>query len=392
MNILIVDDREENRCLLEALLKGNGHDVEEAANGAEALEKLKSGKFELIISDILMPVMDGFQLCRKVKTDEALRHIPFIVYTATYTDPQDEVFAMKIGADRFIQKPCEPEAFMEAIRDVMAAAECRDTASTPAPVHDEEMLKLYNERLVRKLEQKMLELEREVQARREVDETLGASERKYRLLADNVHDVIFDLDMDLNYTYVSPSVKILRGYEPEEVLKQTYFEVLTPSSLDLAVRTISEVLELEKSEHTKIPISRTLQLEMLRKDGTTVWTEVKFSFIRDEDQRPVAILGVTRDITERKRIEDALRESEKKYRELYDFLPIPVYEMDFETNITSANRAIYETFRGTEEDLKKGLKAWQLISPEEIEKSSTNIQKLLKGEQVKETEYTLMRL
>ncbi len=98
------------------------------------------------------------------------------------------------------------------------------------------------------------------------------------------------------------------------------------------------------------------------------------------------------DLESRLHTEEALRESEKKYRELYDFLPIPVYEMDLETNITSANRAIYETFRGTEEDLKKGLKAWQLISPEEIEKSSTNIQKLLKGEQVKETEYTLMRL
>ena len=95
---------------------------------------------------------------------------------------------------------------------------------------------------------------------------------------------------------------------------------------------------------------------------------------------------------ERKRTEEELSKSEKKYRELYDFLPIPVYEMDLEANITSANRAIYEAFRGTEEDLKNGFKGWQLLSPEEIEKSAKNIQMLLTGAAVQGTEYTLMRL
>jgi len=244
-----------------------------------------------------------------------------------------------------------------------------------------------------------LSVERDITKRKRAEsqreaalEALKESENKYRLLADNVNDVIFVLDMNLNYTYVSPSAKILRGYEPAEVLKQTPSETLTPSSWDLAMRTLSEGLELEKSGHRELPISWMLNLEMRRKDGTTVWTEVKFSIIRDENQQPVGILGVTRDITDRKRIGDDLKDSEKKYRELYDFLPIPVYEMDLEANIISANRAIYEAFRGTEEDLKKGFKGWQLLSPEEVDKSAKNIQRLLKGEQVLGTEYTLMRL
>ena len=123
------------------------------------------------------------------------------------------------------------------------------------------------------------------------------SESKYRLLADNIHDVVFVMDMNLNYTYISPSVKILRGYEPEEALKQTPAETLTPSSVDLALSALSEIIEIEKSEHRDINISRTLQLEMSRKDGNTVWTETKVSFVRDIDQQPVGILGVTRDIT-----------------------------------------------------------------------------------------------
>lgn len=239
----------------------------------------------------------------------------------------------------------------------------------------------------------ILSITRDITDRKRVEQALKESESKYRLLADNVNDVIFVLDMNLYYTYVSPSVKILRGYEPEEVLNQPSIETVTSSSWDLAMKVVDEVMELEKAgDKEKIPLSRMIELEMKRKDGTTVWTEVKLSFIRDESQRPVGILGVTRDITERRQIEEALRDSEKKYRELYDFLPIPVYEMDFEFNITSANRAVYETFGGTKEDLINGFKAMQLLSPEEIEKSRKNMQRLLNGEQIGGTEYTLMML
>ena len=113
----------------------------------------------------------------------------------------------------------------------------------------------------------ILSITRDITDRKRAEEALKESENKYRLLADNVNDVIFVLDMNLNYTYVSPSVKILRGYEPEEVLKQPSIETLTPSSWDLAMRTLSEVMELEKSGPGEVPISRTLQLEMMRKDG-----------------------------------------------------------------------------------------------------------------------------
>jgi PAS domain S-box-containing protein len=93
-----------------------------------------------------------------------------------------------------------------------------------------------------------------------------------------------------------------------------------------------------------------------------------------------------------KQAEDAKRESEKKYRDLYDFLPIPVFEMDFKSNITSANRAIYEMFGGAEKDLEKGFKGWQLLTNDAIDKSSNNIQRLLKGEKVISTEYSLKKL
>ncbi len=304
MKVLIVDDKEENRYMLEALLRGNGYDVTGVENGAEALEILKSGEFGLIVSDILMPVMDGFQLCRQIKTDETLRHIPFIIYTATYTGPQDEAFAIKIGADRFIQKPCEPDAFMEAVRDVVAGTNGRETALTQAPMHEEEMLKLYSERLVRKLEQKMLELEKEVKIRRETEETLQAGERKYRLLADNTLDIIWAMDMNFAFTYVNPAVRRLMGYTPEEFVGSRLQEHCDEENFSRVAQIIAD--EIAKGPKDS---GVTVEAVLLKKNREPISLEVHGRVIYDEKGEPIAVQGTSRDITERKKFEKALEES-----------------------------------------------------------------------------------
>src|SRR4030042_1663728 len=123
--ILIVDDKEENLSLLQSLLTGQGYEVVSAIHGADALEKARENPPALIIADILMPVMDGFALCRRWKNDALLKSVPFIFYTATYTDERDRAFALNLGADRFLVKPMDPEDFVKIVQETLQ--------ETPAP-------------------------------------------------------------------------------------------------------------------------------------------------------------------------------------------------------------------------------------------------------------------
>ncbi|MGD9949730.1 MAG: response regulator, partial [Desulfobulbus sp.] len=220
MRILSVDDKPENRYLIEALLKGHGFEVRSAGNGAEAMECLEEEEVDCILSDILMPVMDGFELCRKLKADSRFCRIPFIVFTATYTGPQDEAFALKIGATKFLQKPCEPDILVKAIKEVLDSGHAE--VPQPCPVSSEEgqVLKLYNERLVRKLEQKMLELEHEVDARKKAEDILRQSETNYRRLFHSIRDALLISDINRRVINCKRAFVDLFGYSLDELLGQ----------------------------------------------------------------------------------------------------------------------------------------------------------------------------
>ena len=160
--ILVVDDKEENLYLLRALLQGHGHQTTLARNGAEALARAGEEAPDLVISDILMPVMDGFSLCRRWKgTDSPLRDVPFVFYTATYTEPRDEELALSLGADRFIVKPAEPAQFLQMVTDILeehgkGRFQLRDSCPEP----EAQYLREYSEVLIHKLEDKLVQLER----------------------------------------------------------------------------------------------------------------------------------------------------------------------------------------------------------------------------------------
>ena len=162
---------------------------------------------------------------------------------------------------------------------------------------------------------------RNVTQRKEMEVALQRSELRYRLLADNASDVIWTMDMDLNLTYVSPAVKKLRGYTPEEALSQNIKDILTPKSAERAMRLFADVMSQMKtmSPRELKNEQRMLELEMLKRDGLTVWVEVRLALLFNGQDKPKGIVGVTRNITERRKAADKLHllnaELEKRVQE-----------------------------------------------------------------------------
>jgi len=160
MKILIVDDMEDGLYMLETILKGNGYEVVTALDGVEALNKLKEEAVDIIISDVLMPRMDGFQFCRECKKDPHLKEIPFIFYSATYTNKKDEEFALSFGVEKFIRKPVDLKVFLDSIEEVIKKHKKGVLVTPPKPVKEKIYLNEYSKRLINKLEIKVLALKK----------------------------------------------------------------------------------------------------------------------------------------------------------------------------------------------------------------------------------------
>jgi putative nucleotidyltransferase with HDIG domain len=174
IKILVVDDLKENRYLLQKLLEGHNYTVETASNGIEALEIARKKLPDMIITDSLMPRMDGFQLCRELKRDEGLKGIPVIFYSATYTDKKSRKLALDIGAIEYITKPQEPDVFVKIVNKVWDKHSKEEIKPTKKPLEEKAYMKMYNERLIQKLEKKMLDLEKSEKRIKYLYSVLGA--------------------------------------------------------------------------------------------------------------------------------------------------------------------------------------------------------------------------
>ncbi|MGA7145609.1 MAG: PAS domain S-box protein [Desulfobacterales bacterium] len=192
----------------------------------------------------------------------------------------------------------------------------------------------------------------DITERKRGEETLRKSEEKFRFLAEKMVDIVWTLDRDFRTTYVSPSIEHVLGFTPEERKQQSLAEMITPASLEKVQEVYIEELLKDQDENADLNRSVTIEIEYFRKDGSVVWMENIVQGIRDFRGAIVGMHGVSRDITERKSAEEALRESESKFRNLFDVSPQAISLSELKTGkLVDINHKFCELTKFSKEEI-----------------------------------------
>lgn len=381
--VLIVDDHEENLTLLRATLEYHGVQVDAARDGAQALLQARREPPDLVISDLLMPVMDGFTLLRHWKADERLQPIPFVVYTSTYTDTGDQRLARDLGADAFIVRPLAREAFMAQIDALLARQQHGDLVSaSPPPVGEPALLEEYNAVLVRKLEAKSYQLTmtnralREDIARREQAEAaLRESEQTLRLVTDSIDEVFWMAEVGVGALYyISPSYERVWGRTRASLRAnpRSFLDAVHPDDLDRLLAAIA----LQKTEQ---PFK--VDYRVIRPDGTVRWIWDRGYPVRDETGKVTRYTGVAQDITERKQAEEALRASEARYRTLIDQAAEAIVVAGPDGRMQQVNARACELFGYAPQEFV-GVPLRELVAESELDNQADGLRRLWAGERI----------
>lgn len=290
LTVLVVDDNEQDRKLLRYNFDLQGYRILEAANGKAALELAASVKPDLIISDGLMPVMDGFQLLREIKENRELSEIPFIFYSSVYTGNREKDLALALGARAFIVKPQMPEQFWPEISRVMMQPPAVNAAKELISSSDEEFLSEYSRIVATKLEEKVSELET-------ASQQIASSESRYRNLFASMRDVVIIADQSRIIIDVNqPALRTVLGYETDELLgRKTSVIYADTAQFELAG---NEVFYRDDASAGKL-----LEIKFRRKSGEIFDGELFALKMHGNDGAPSGNIGVIRDITERKKLE-----------------------------------------------------------------------------------------
>jgi two-component system cell cycle sensor histidine kinase/response regulator CckA len=302
MKILIVDDNASDRKLLRLIFEKYGyHSIIEAGDGLEGIDMARAMAPDIIVSDALMPRMDGFQFLWTIKMDEDLRNIPFLFHSAVYTGLKEEELALHLGAEGFITRPKEPDEFWREMAPVLEdIASGRRKPKHPQLLAEEmEYLRKYSEVVARKLEEKVRELEETLARRKKAEDEL----LKLSLAVEQSPVSIIITDLDGNIEFINPKFCEITGYSTEEVIGRNPRILKSGETPSEEYERLWAAITTGKVWHG--------EFHNKRKNGKLFWESATISPVKNREGTISHYMAIKEDITETKRLEEQLLHSQK---------------------------------------------------------------------------------
>ncbi len=303
MIILIVDDLYDARQVLRFMVEKNGHKAIEAENGLEALAVAKNGPPDLIISDALMPVMDGFKFLRTIKEEPELRAIPFVFYSSAYKEDQDIRLAMSLGANAYLFKPMDPIELWKKIETILEEVEQNRQYPRELIKEDAEYLRRYSEVVATKLEEKVLELEKILAERKLTEEALRKSYAFTNTLLNAIPVPVFYKDRDGRYLGFNKAFESFYGATREQLIGKTAFDINPPE--------LAESYHAQDAELFASGGARQYDSQIKTAHGA-VYDVIFIKAVFTDDKGVVGgLIGTILDITEHKKLEEQFHQAQK---------------------------------------------------------------------------------
>ncbi|MDH4099962.1 MAG: response regulator [Nitrospirota bacterium] len=305
--ILVVDDEENVRELLAEMLQEQGFKVLEAADGRAALNITLDERPDAIVSDILMPVMDGFQMLLALRKHDHLRHIPVIFVSGFYKDNTERTMAESMGAI-FLTKPIK---WRELLSHLKPNPEEPSHPGLSPFFSDEEFEADHTRLIVTKLKENAEQLRKEINERKAIERDLQASNERFRKLVESTTDYVYTAqakDGRVRDVVYGPGCVAVTGYTKDEydADPDLWWRIIHADDKSIVLEQLSKVLAGESP-----PL---LEYRIIRKDHSTGWVRSKVVPQLDEAGYVFAFDGLITDITERKQAELALQKSEQHFR------------------------------------------------------------------------------
>lgn len=329
--ILVIDDLHDNLSTISAVLLSNipkcDCRVITALSGKEGIKLAITEQPDTILLDVIMPEMDGFEVCRILKSDEATKHIPIIFLTALKTDPADRIKGLNLGAEAFVAKPVDGLELVAQIKVMLRIKEAEDILRNEK-MHLQQQV---NERTV-ELSLKNKGLLDEIQERKKVENELQKVSDHFKAIIEKAPDGIVLLDENSRFKYISPSAKKMFGYKDGD-------EINTDPSLLAHSDDLPAILENVEKLMFDPAFTPVLQFRILDSKGKWRWIEATFSNFLNELSVQAIVVNF-HEITEQKKAREALVESEQKMRLMISNSPVGVSTTDLKGLFIDVNPAL----------------------------------------------------